>query len=96
MTRPTKLSGVALKTWLDAHPGWSPEQGALVRSYHLPDYGSVIALAVRIALAAEKRDHHPELQLRWGVATVRWSTHDAGGITALDLELAQVCDGLAL
>jgi 4a-hydroxytetrahydrobiopterin dehydratase len=47
---------------------------------------------VRLAFAAEKRDHHPDLHVLWGRVRVDWSTHDAGGITALDTELAEIAD----
>jgi len=47
--------------------------------------GFVVALGV----IAEKRDHHPDMLVTWGRVRVQWSTHDAGGVTELDLELAE-------
>jgi 4a-hydroxytetrahydrobiopterin dehydratase len=50
---------------------------------------------VRVGLAAEKKDHHPDVELGWGRARVLWTTHDAGGITSLDVELAALTDSFA-
>lgn len=50
---------------------------------------------MRVGLAAEKRDHHPDIELGWGRARVVWTTHDQRGVTALDTELAETTDALA-
>lgn len=84
-----------VEAWLAANPGWSREGDALVRAYKLADFGAALALAVRLGLVAEKRDHHPDILLGWGKARVLWTTHDAGGITQLDLDLAKATDALA-
>jgi 4a-hydroxytetrahydrobiopterin dehydratase len=81
--------------WLAANPGWAREDEALVRAYKLADFGAALGFAVRLGLVAEKRDHHPEILLGWGKARVLWTTHDAGGITQLDLDLAKASDALA-
>jgi 4a-hydroxytetrahydrobiopterin dehydratase len=94
MARPVKLDRPDLDTWLTAHPGWELEGDALVRSYKLADFGSALAFAVRLGMIAEKRDHHPDILIGWGKARVLWTTHDAGGITRLDLELAEATDSL--
>jgi 4a-hydroxytetrahydrobiopterin dehydratase len=95
MTRPEKLPEDAITTWLGEHPGWTRDGIALVRTCKFADYPSTIAFVTRLAFAAEKRDHHPDLGVHWGKVEVRWSTHDAGGITALDLELAGRTDELS-
>lgn len=84
-----------MDTWLTANPGWAREGDAIVRSYKLADFGAALGFAVRLGLVAEKKDHHPELLLGWGKARVLWTTHDAGGITQLDLDLAHASDALA-
>jgi len=48
----------------------------------------------RVALAAEKADHHPDIDIRWNKVTLTLSTHSEGGVTAKDLNLADFCDGL--
>ena len=95
MTRPTKLEDEAVTTWLAAHPGWKKVASTLVRTLKFPDYEGTIAFVVKLALAAEKRDHHPDLVVKWGAVEVTWSTHDAGGLTSLDLELAERTDALS-
>ena len=95
MARPTKLEGTEVETWLAAHPGWAREGEALVRAYKLADFGAAVAFTVRLGFVAEKRDHHPDVLVGWGKARVLWTTHDAGGITRLDLALAEATDELA-
>ena len=95
MARPSKLETSSVDTWLAANPGWIREGDALVRSYKLADFGAALAFAVRLGFVAEKRDHHPDILVGWGKARVLWTTHDAGGITELDLDLAKATDALA-
>ena len=94
MARPSKLLAGTVDAWLTAHPGWAREGEALVRSYKLADFGAAVAFTVRLGFVAEKRDHHPDVNVGWGKARVLWTTHDAGGITELDLELAAATDEL--
>jgi len=89
------LDEPALATFCQTHAGWTHEDGALVKSYRFADYGAAVGFTMRVALAAEKADHHPEIGLGWGRVRVAWSTHDAGGITALDVAMAERTDSLA-
>ncbi|HZU82827.1 MAG TPA: 4a-hydroxytetrahydrobiopterin dehydratase [Polyangiaceae bacterium] len=96
MARPTPSSNAAVDAWMTAHPGWERAgTGAIARTYTFADFASALAFAVRVGCAAEKRDHHPDIELGWGRARVAWSTHDAGGITELDLTMAEATDKLA-
>lgn len=95
MARPTKLENAVVDRWLAENAGWAREGDAIVRAYKLSDFGASLAFAVRLGLVAEKRDHHPDILIGWGKARVLWTTHDAGGITQLDLDLAKATDGLA-
>jgi 4a-hydroxytetrahydrobiopterin dehydratase len=94
MSKRDRLSEEAVAAFLSAHPGWELANGALSRAYTLPDYGACVGFVVRVALSAERRDHHPDIVLSWGNVRVSWSTHDAGGITALDGEMAELTDRL--
>ncbi len=95
MHRPEKLDPEAVLAWLNAHRGWGVDAGgALTRSYRFGDYAATIRFVVRLAEVAERHDHHPDLRVRWGVVDVSWWTHDAGGVTGLDLELAELTDGV--
>lgn len=92
--RPPKLDDAAIAAWLDAHPGWAREGDAIARTFAMPDFAAALAFAVRLGMVAEKRDHHPDILVAWGKARVLWTTHDAGGITRLDLELAEATEAL--
>lgn len=95
MTRPTKLEGLVVEAWLAQHGDWSrPSDISIARTYSLADFSTALAMVVRIGMAAEKRDHHPDIELGWGRVKVTWTTHDAKGITSLDLELADTCDAI--
>ncbi len=99
MPRPAKLDAGSIEAFLSAHEGWARAGGtgneAIVRSYSFADFSAALGFVVRVGLAAEKMDHHPDIELGWGKARVKWSTHDAGGITSLDLQLAETTDSLA-
>lgn len=83
-----------LSSFLSAHPGWSGDATAIKRTYEFGAYAPAVGFAMAVALTAEKRDHHPDLLITWGKVEVRWTTHDAGGTSQLDIELAQASDAL--
>lgn len=89
------LDPLAIDAWLQQHPGWSREGVELTRAYAFPDYPATIAFVTRVGFAAEKHDHHPFLGVGWCKVKVAWSTHDTGGVTELDLKLAELTDALA-
>ena len=95
MTRPTRLSDAEIKTRLASLPGWSLADGKLRREFRFADFSEAFGFMARAALAAEKMDHHPDWSNVWNRVTVELSTHDAGGLTALDFELAAAMDRLA-
>ena len=95
MTKRDLLSDTAISEFLTSHPGWERDGGALARTFAFDSYAAGIAFVVKVGFAAEARDHHPDLFVGWRKVKVAWSTHDAGGITALDTELAARCDELA-
>jgi 4a-hydroxytetrahydrobiopterin dehydratase len=94
VARPKKLDDDAISAWLRAHAGWAREGDALARELRFPDFAAALAFAVRVGMIAEKRDHHPDLLVGWGKVKVVWTTHDAGGITELDVALAEATDAL--
>ncbi|HEV3193564.1 MAG TPA: 4a-hydroxytetrahydrobiopterin dehydratase [Polyangiaceae bacterium] len=95
MGRPARLDGEKVDGWLKVHPGWERVgAGAIARKYTLPDFASGLGFVVRIGCLAEKRDHHPDIELGWGRVRVAWSTHDAGGVTELDLSSAEATDAI--
>lgn len=75
--------------------GWSVEAGRLHRSFRFADFVEAFGFMARVALAAERRDHHPDWSNSYATVVVDLATHEAGGITSRDIELARVIDELA-
>jgi 4a-hydroxytetrahydrobiopterin dehydratase len=77
--------------------GWSEEDGgkALVRSLKFNDFSEAFAFLIRVAMHAEKVDHHPEFTNVWNRINFRLTTHDAGGVTDRDVKLAEAINRLA-
>jgi 4a-hydroxytetrahydrobiopterin dehydratase len=93
---PKKLEDAAIDAWIATHPGWDRvHEKALAREFKFKDFAGALAFVVKLGAAAEKKNHHPDLELGWGRAKATWSTHDAGGVTQLDLEMAETTDALA-
>jgi 4a-hydroxytetrahydrobiopterin dehydratase len=77
--------------------GWTydPEGRAIRRSFRFADFSEAFAFMTRVALAAEKADHHPDWSNVWNRVDIALTTHDAGGITERDIGLAHLIDTLA-
>lgn len=79
-------------------PSWRLETGtgadAMVRELEFADFAAAFGFMTRVALAAEKAGHHPDWRNSYNKVTIRLSTHDAGGISARDMALAQAIDAL--
>ncbi|MFT4294287.1 MAG: 4a-hydroxytetrahydrobiopterin dehydratase [Micropruina sp.] len=69
-------------------PGWRRDGDALVAVIEAPGFPAAVALVDAVAEEAERFNHHPDIDIRWRTTHWRLSTHDAGGITQLDIELA--------
>lgn len=95
MKRPSKLSAKDVDARLSALPGWDRTKGKLHRTFTFADFSEAFAFMTRAALAAEKLDHHPDWSNAWNKVTVDLVTHDAGGITELDLRLAAEMNRIA-
>ena len=68
---------------------------AIEKDYFFSSFNAAFAFMGRVALTAERSNHHPELFNRYKRVLVRWTSHSNGGVTALDLELAATCDKMA-
>jgi 4a-hydroxytetrahydrobiopterin dehydratase len=92
-----RLSAEARKLALKGLPGWSEVAGreAIARTFTFKDFNEAFGFMVRAALVAEKRDHHPEWRNVYKTVEVLLATHDAGGVTALDVELATAMNAIA-
>ena len=95
MSRPPKLGAAAV---LPRLPGWRAGPGprdAIVRTYRFEDFNAAFGFMTRAALLAEKLDHHPEWFNVYNRVEVTLSTHDADGVTELDVTLAGFMDEAA-
>ena len=92
-----KLSGAARKSTLGRLKGWSEVSGrdAISKKFVFADFNQAFGFMTRAALVAEKLDHHPEWFNVYKTVEVTLSTHDAGGVTDLDIKLAETMDKLA-
>lgn len=82
---------------MDAPEGWKIEEGgtALIRTLRFKDFSEAFAFLTRVALHAEKVNHHPEFTSVWNRVDFRLTSHDARGITDRDLALAEAINALA-
>ena len=94
---PAKLTGDARNTALAKLAGWSEVAGrdAIAKKFVFKDFSQAFGFMTRAALAAEKMDHHPEWFNVYKTVDVTLSTHDAGGVTEVDIKLAETMDRLA-
>ena len=81
---------------LGALPGWQIEDGELTRTFSFKDFLAALAFVNRVGEQAEKAGHHPDIDIRYNRVRLGLVTHDAGGLTAKDFELAAVADRAGL
>ena len=86
--RPEKLDEKTLSVEIQKLKGWTLSSGMLSKEFKFSDFSEAFAFMVKVALKAEKMNHHPEWRNVYNKVEIRLSTHDAGGITELDLKLA--------
>jgi len=82
-----------VEAFIEAHADWQREDDAITRTYEFTDFNESMGFVTRVAIAAEKADHHPDIDIRWNKVTLTLSTHSEGGITTKDLDLADAVDG---
>ena len=92
-----RLSAEARKQALKGLNGWAEISGrdAIGRTFNFKDFNEAFGFISRAALVAEKNDHHPEWRNVYKTVEVTLSTHDAGGVTGLDIELAKAMNAIA-
>jgi len=95
MNRPAKLSHDEVEKRLETLPAWSVAGGKLRRELRFTDFVDAFGFMSSLALVAEKMDHHPEWSNVYNKVVIELQTHDAGGITDLDFELARAANRLA-
>ena len=92
-----RLSAEARKEELAELAGWAETSGreAIARTFIFKDFNEAFGFMCRVALVAEKHDHHPEWKNVYKTVEVVLATHDAGGVTTRDIDLAKAMDAVA-
>ena len=97
MTARERLDAPAIEAALAGLDGWSQGENArfIAKRFTFPHFNAAFGFMTRAALVAEKLDHHPEWTNVYNRVEVRLTTHSAGGVTALDFELAKAMNRIA-
>ena len=94
---PDLLTNDALAEVLSDLDGWSVvEDGTAIEAeFSFKGFNAAFGFMTRVALAAERQNHHPEWSNVYNRVTIRWTTHSEGGVTELDVKLARACSRFA-
>jgi len=90
-----KLTEPEIRQALAGLKGWAREGDVIVKRYTFKAFADGIRFVDRVAVAADRADHHPDIDIRWTTVTMALTTHSAGGLTRKDFALAAEIDGLA-
>jgi 4a-hydroxytetrahydrobiopterin dehydratase len=93
--RMPKLTEEEIQSALSNLPEWTRVDGMLVRTFQFADFVAAMQFVVALAIKAEVANHHPDLDIRYNKVKVGLVTHDSGGITKNDVDLAKAADALA-
>ena len=92
----TKMTANEVEAAAARLPGWKADgDAALTKTFKLADHIAAMGFVVRVAMAAEVMDHHPELHMVYNTVDIRLNTHSAGGVTAKDVALAEKIESMA-
>src|SRR5688572_3019700 len=94
MSSPAKLSPTDIDRELAQLPGWQSAGDAIRKTFSFENYYQAMAFVNAVAYIAHTADHHPDMEVGYNKVTVKYSTHDAGGVTELDLQCAQAVNDL--
>jgi len=89
------LSDIEIQRALGNLPGWSRRANVMTKSYTMPTFMHGISFITRIADAAEAAQHHPDIDIRYTKIVIALSTHDSGGLTQKDIDMAGTIERLA-
>ena len=90
LTQPERESFAA------SHPSWVTEGETITRTFTFEDFAEAIGFVTRVAVAAERAFHHPDIDIRWNRVTLSLTSHDVGGLTERDTELAARIDSFVV
>lgn len=86
------LSQKKIQAWIDNREGWKLLDKAIRKRYDFPSFRGAIVFVNRIATVADELNHHPDIEIRYDKVFLTLSTHDAGGVTQKDIDLAARID----
>jgi len=91
-----KLDEAQIQAHLADLPAWARHEDSITRTYSLTSFPAALAFASAVGHLAEALNHHPDILIKWKQVTLTLSTHSAGGLTALDFQLAGLIEGLPM
>jgi 4a-hydroxytetrahydrobiopterin dehydratase len=91
--RPSPLSEVEVSTRIAAVPRWKEQNGEITRTFEFKDFKTALAFVNKVGDLAEKAGHHPDIDIRYNKVRLALVTHDAGGLTGKDFDVAAEIDG---
>jgi len=94
MARRTLLTDEEIAARLGEVPGWTRTGKAIARSWKFRDFREALAFINKVGELAEAMNHHPDIENSWSKVTLTLTTHDRGGLTSFDFELAKNIDAL--
>jgi len=86
------LTGPQREAFAAAHPDWLAQGETIVRMFEFEDFAGALGFVVRVGVTAERAFHHPDIDIRWNKVTLTLTSHDVGGLTERDVELAAKID----
>ncbi len=92
MSEARKLTGDEIARGMPAHPGWRLEEGKMHKSINFMNFADAFSFMTRVAFEAEKMNHHPEWSNVYSRVNIALVTHETGGVSSLDFELASKID----
>ncbi|HMQ04908.1 MAG TPA: 4a-hydroxytetrahydrobiopterin dehydratase [Pyrinomonadaceae bacterium] len=87
-----KLDPEEIRSKLSESEGWKFEDDKIVKKFKFSNFAEALVFVNKVGEIAEDADHHPDIQFGWGYAEVATTTHDRGGVTDHDLDLAESID----
>jgi 4a-hydroxytetrahydrobiopterin dehydratase len=91
-----KSTAAQIKSALAKIPDWKKKEAVIARTFQFKDFLAAMKFVDAVAVAAEQAWHHPDINIRWNKVTLALTTHDAGGLTQKDFDLARQFDQLSL
>ncbi|MBX7222301.1 MAG: 4a-hydroxytetrahydrobiopterin dehydratase [Blastocatellia bacterium] len=89
-----KFAEAEIEAALKLVPDWEQKDAAIVRVFQFTDFKEAMVFVNQVAELAEAADHHPDITINWNRVTLLLTTHDRGGLTQLDFDLAGKIDGI--